>query len=90
MIIYTHPVRESFVLHFCPMWKSDFTFTKRLLGWAAILGGVLGLAAILFYDQIGLSDPNGGFGPSQTFALIGAIAAVGVGLTLLPLGDDPA
>jgi hypothetical protein len=72
------------------MLRLDFTFTKRHLGYAALLGGIFAIVGVLLYDQLGLSDPEGGFGPSQQLALVGAAISILVGLTLLPLGDTPA
>jgi hypothetical protein len=68
----------------------DFTLSKRHLGVLGILGGVAGFILVLLYDQLGLSDPGGGFGPSQMLALGGAALAILIGLSLIPLGDDPA
>lgn len=72
------------------MLRLDFTFTKKHLGYAAVLGGIFAITGVLLYDQLGLSDPKGGFGPSQQLAMIGATLSILVGLTLLPLGDTPA
>ncbi len=68
----------------------DFTLTKRQLGLLAIVGGVLGLVGVFLFDALGLSDPEGGFGPSQQAALGLAVLIVLVGFSLLPLGDTPA
>lgn len=70
--------------------SSDFTLSKRHLGGLGILAGVLGLLVVLLYDQLGLSDPQGGFGPSQMLGLVGSALLILLGLSLLPLGDDPA
>jgi hypothetical protein len=69
---------------------ADFTITKQQLGFLAILVGLLAAIGLLLFDQIGLSDPQGGFGPSQLLALAGATVFILVGLSLLPLGDSPA
>lgn len=63
--------------------------TKRQLGgW--LVG--LGLLAALAVSAIDLLAPGraGGFGPGQRAALALAIFVALVGLSLLPLGDDPA
>ena len=67
-----------------------FTFSKQQLGILAILIGVIGLAGIFFYDRLGFSNPDAGFGPSQKLGLLAAGSIIFIGLTLLPLGDDPA
>jgi hypothetical protein len=45
---------------------------------------------VVIYDQLGLSDPDAGFGPTQKLALLGAIGIILLGATLIPLGDRPA
>lgn len=72
------------------VFKPDFTLSKRQLGLLGIAGGALAVVGVLLYDQLGFSDPQGGFGASQFLALGGAVVAVLIGITLLPLGDDPA
>lgn len=62
----------------------DFTFSKRLLGIILVVGGVLGIAALLGYDIIRQSDQ--GIGPAQRAAMLVLGAAALVGLTLIPLG----
>lgn len=66
----------------------DFTLSKRYLG---ILLVVDGLAMIVLMVAAEWLDPDsGGFGTIQKLGVgIGALSVV-VGLTLLPLGDQPA
>ena len=68
----------------------NFTLSKRHLGIIAIVGGVLTLLGVVIYDQLGLSDPDAGFGPTQKLALLGAVGIILLGVTLIPLGDRPA
>lgn len=72
------------------MFSPTFTLTKRHLGIIAIAGGILMLAAVILYDQLGFSDPDAGFGPTQKLALLGAFGIIFLGATLIPLGDRPA
>jgi hypothetical protein len=72
------------------VFSSTFTLTKRHLGMLAIAGGILTLGAVVIYDQLGLSDPDAGFGPTQKLALLGAFGIIFLGATLIPLGDRPA
>ncbi len=67
-----------------------FTLSKRQLGLLAIAGGLVALVGIFLFDDLGFSDPQGGFGPSQKVGVALAILTVFVGITLLPLGDTPA
>jgi hypothetical protein len=67
----------------------DKPITKRQLGWMAVNGGIIAVIAVFVYDRLGMSDPQGGFGPMQMLALIGAIAAILIGISLIPLGDQP-
>lgn len=70
--------------------NSHFTLTKRQLGLLAIIGGGVALVGILLFDELGLSDPQGGFGPSQKIGMALAALTLLVGISLLPLGDTPA
>jgi len=64
--------------------------SKRQLGFLALVCGVALFAGVLLYDTLGISDPDGGFGPSQKLGLVGSLGIFLIGLTLLPLGDTPA
>ena len=68
---------------------NDFTFTKRQLGYVFVAIGLLGALGILSLDIIS-AGREGGIGPAQRLALGLAIALALAGLTLIPLGDDPA
>jgi hypothetical protein len=72
------------------MLRLTFTISKRHLGLAALVLGFIGLLGVALFDQLGLSDPQGGFGPSQTLGLVLSGLSVLFGLSLLPLGDAPA
>lgn len=63
--------------------------SKRQLGLLFILLGILLAIALFAADLLGASQ-FGGIGPMQRLGLLGAIALVILGLTLLPLGDRPA
>lgn len=62
--------------------------TKRLLGFAMLVGGALGFIAVLAVDL----QPGGAgiIGPAQAIALAGCALVAVVGATLIPLGDKPA
>lgn len=71
------------------MLKNDFTFTKRQLGLLCLMVGIVGFAGILGIDLLD-AGREGGIGPAQRIALGLTIALAVLGLTLIPLGDDPA
>lgn len=71
------------------MLSNDFTFSKRLLGILLLIIGVGSFVTILMIDVLDVGR-DGGIGPSQRIAL-GATAALALlGLSLIPLGSDPA
>lgn len=72
-----------------PMFREDFTFSKRQLGLFCIVVGVAGFLAILGIDVL-QAGREGGIGPAQRVALGLIVALALLGVTLLPLGDDPA
>lgn len=63
--------------------------TKRQLGLLCLLIGVVGFTAILAIDIID-AGREGGIGPAQRIALGLMVMLALLGLTLIPLGDDPA
>lgn len=63
--------------------------TKRQLGKWLMGMGLLSALAIVSPDVL-IPGREGGFGPSQQAALFSAIAIFLIGVSLLPLGDDPA
>lgn len=71
------------------MFDENSTLSKRQLGILLLLVGVVALAAILSIDIID-AGREGGIGPAQRIALGLATALALVGLSLIPLGDDPA
>ena len=71
------------------MLRNDFTFTKRQLGYVFVAIGLLGALGILSLDIIS-AGREGGIGPAQRLALGLAIGLALAGLTLIPLGGDPA
>lgn len=71
------------------MFREDFTFTKRQLGILCLMVGILATLAILSIDIID-AGREGGIGPAQRIALGLTVSLAVLGLTLIPLGDDPA
>jgi hypothetical protein len=71
------------------MLNNHFTFSKRGLGWLLVISGGLGILGIFGVDILDVGR-EGGIGPAQQIALGLAVVMVIVGLTLVPLGNDPA
>lgn len=71
------------------MLSNHFTLTKRHLGWLLVLGGIVGVVGILGIDILDVGR-EGGIGPAQRIALGLAVLMSIIGLTLIPLGKDPA
>jgi hypothetical protein len=71
------------------MFTHHFTLTKRHLGWLLLLAGSIGVVGILAIDILDVGR-EGGIGPAQRIAIGLAILIALVGLTLIPLGNDPA
>jgi len=71
------------------MFSAHFTLTKRHLGWLLLLGGIIGFIGIVAIDILDVGR-QGGIGPAQQIALGGMVHLVLIGLTLIPLGDQPA
>ncbi|XWX04770.1 hypothetical protein VZO05_04280 [Aggregatilineales bacterium SYSU G02658] len=71
------------------IFAADFSFSKRQLGQLLLVSGLLLGAAILAIDLIDIGR-EGGIGPAQRAALIVCGVVALLGLTLIPLGDDPA
>jgi hypothetical protein len=71
------------------MFKRDFHFSKRQLGFLCVAVGGLALVGILGIDVLD-AGREGGIGPAQRIALGGAFMLIVIGLTLIPLGDTPA
>jgi hypothetical protein len=69
--------------------SNRFTLSKRQLGLLMLIGGVLGFVAILAIDVLDVGR-EGGIGPAQRIALGGCVLIALVGLTLIPLGSQPA
>ncbi len=69
--------------------SNHFTFSKRGLGWLLVISGGLGLVGILGIDVLDIGR-EGGIGPAQQIALGLAVLMLLIGLTLIPLGKDPA
>lgn len=65
------------------------TITKRQLGIALFIGGGGGAIAVLSIDLLEVGR-EGGIGPVQAAVLVIMVAALTVGLSLIPLGDSPA
>jgi hypothetical protein len=71
------------------MLSNHFTFSKRGLGWLLVISGGLGVIGILGVDVLDIGR-EGGVGPAQRIALGLAVVMIIIGLTLIPLGKDPA
>jgi hypothetical protein len=71
------------------MLNKNFTFTKRTLGILCVAIGILGTIAIFAIDIIDVGR-EGGIGPIQTIGLVLMVGLFVLGITLIPLGDDPA
>jgi hypothetical protein len=71
------------------MFSDDFTFSKKQLGLLLVGAGILGALGILSLDVIN-AGREGGIGPAQRLGLGIAVGLALIGLTLIPLGDDPA
>jgi len=67
----------------------ETTVSKRQLGIALMLLGLLGFIAILAIDILDVGR-QGGIGPTQRIALAVMAATALLGITLIPLGDAPA
>lgn len=67
--------------------SEDFTISKRVMGMACVMGGLLGAIAIVLADIL---REGSSFGPFQKLALIAMIGVAIIGLTLIPLNDRPA
>jgi hypothetical protein len=71
------------------MLSNEFTLTKRMLGVLLVIGGVAGFAAVLAVDLL-QPERIGGVGPAQRIALGACVAIALAGVTLIPLGKEPA
>jgi hypothetical protein len=71
------------------MFSNHFTFSKRGLGWLLVISGGLGILGIIGVDILDVGR-EGGIGPAQQIALGLAAVMLIIGLTLIPLGKDPA
>jgi hypothetical protein len=67
----------------------EYTLSKRTLGVLLLFVGVLGFAGVYGIDLLDVGR-QGGIGPVQQIALGGSVLLALVGLTLLPLGRQPA
>ncbi len=54
-----------------------------------LIGGIAGFAAIMAIDLFDVGR-EGGIGPAQQIALALCVLLAFLGVTLIPLGDDPA
>ncbi len=80
---------SKFIQGWWRIFAADFSLSKRQLGQLLLVGGLLSAAVILAIDVIDLGR-EGGIGPAQRAALIICGLVALLGLTLIPLGDDPA
>lgn len=71
------------------MFSNHFTFSKRGLGWLLVISGGSGIFGIFGVDILDVGR-EGGIGPAQRIAMGLMVAMLIMGLTLIPLGNDPA
>lgn len=71
------------------VFSADFKFTKRQLGQTLLVSGLVLMIAILAVDVLN-AGREGGIGPAQCVALMLCGGLSIVGLSLIPLGNDPA
>ncbi|MCD4686182.1 MAG: hypothetical protein K8S97_09620 [Anaerolineae bacterium] len=70
-------------------WLSDdFALTKRQCGMVLIAVGLLLAVGMLAMELV--QGAVGGFGAIQQMGVAGGLLSVVLGVTLLPLGDQPA
>ena len=69
------------------MFRLNFTFTKRQLGFLLLIIGIVGFCTIIGIDVID-AGREGGVGPVQRVALLVMALTAVIGLSLIPLGDD--
>ncbi len=84
-----NPTEEQVTHNLKEIFSENFTFTKRQLGFILLSIGGLAFVGILALDFIG-GGREGGIGPAQLSALVVMGFVALVGLSLIPLGDDPA
>lgn len=68
--------------------RPNYQITKRQLGLAFLILGILGFIGLLALNII-RHKPEG-IGPTQQLALAGFIGLALLGLSLIPFGDRPA
>ena len=84
-----NPTEEQVTHNLKDIFSENFTFTKRQLGFILLSIGGLAFVGILALDFIG-GGREGGIGPAQLSALVVMGFVALIGLSLIPLGDDPA
>lgn len=84
-----NPTEEQITHNLKEIFSENFTFTKRQLGFILLSIGGLAFVGILALDFIG-GGREGGIGPAQLSALVVMGFVALVGLSLIPLGDEPA
>lgn len=70
------------------IFSAEFTLTKRHLGLLLLAGGLVLIVGMVAAEW--LDSQSGGFGTVQKLGLLAGIAATLIGLSLLPLGSQPA
>lgn len=71
------------------MLNHNFYFTKRQLGLLLLLLGTVGFIGVFAIDVVD-AGREGGIGPVQRVALGALMLTALLGLSMIPLGDDPA
>jgi hypothetical protein len=68
--------------------SADFTVTKRLLGLLLLAIGLALIVGMVAAEY--LNSRSGGFGTLQKLGTLAGAASMVIGLSLLPLGNQPA
>lgn len=71
------------------IFNENFNFNKRQLGILLLVIGITGFLVILGIDVLD-AGREGGIGPVQKVALLSTAVTAIIGLTLIPVGNDPA
>jgi Ca2+/Na+ antiporter len=69
------------------MFRADFTLTKRHLGLILMAAGLVMIVVMIVAEWL---TRSGGFGTAQKLGTLLGVTSFVVGLTLLPLGNQPA
>jgi hypothetical protein len=71
------------------IFRNDFTFTKRQIGWLFVTANIIGIIGLLALDFL-KHKPVSEIGPAQQLVFIIFALGLLLGFSLIPLGDAPA